>query len=235
MDTTVRLQPRKVHPADLVPPRPIVYPSVAAASFDERLEARDAVRHAVDMFGADLSLLCSGQDAVLVDVALSVDPTIELVFIDTGFHFDETINTMLAIAERYRPRLRVVTPWRHLPGAGTPGFCCSDHKVDQLDHALLGKRAWLSGLRRADGPSRADASIAEVDRRGLVKVNPLIAWSDSKVAGYELQHDIIINPLRDQGYPSIGCKPCTSPVAPGDDARAGRWAGSDKTECGLHL
>ncbi len=229
METLVTL-----HPTERIPPAPVVYPSVAAASFDESLDARDAVRRAVSMFGSELSLLCSGQDAVLVDVALSVDPTIELVFIDTGFHFDETINTMLAIAERYRPTLRIVVPWRHVPGAGKPGFCCSDHKVDQLDFALLGKRAWLSGLRRADGPSRAEAAMAEVDRRGLVKINPLIGWSDDKVAGYELQHDIIVNPLRARGYPSIGCKPCTSPVEPGGEVRDGRWAGSDKTECGLH-
>lgn len=230
MDTLVTL-----HPTERVPSVPIIYPAVAAASFDENDRAHETVRRAVSIFGNDLSLLCSGQDAVLVDVALRVDPTIELVFIDTGFHFDETINTMLAIAERYRPVLRVVVPWRHLPGAGLPGFCCSEHKVDQLDRALVGKRAWLSGLRRADGPSRSNAAVAEVDRRGLVKINPLISWSDSKVAGYELRHDIIVNPLRERGYPSIGCKPCTSPVEPGDDGRAGRWAGSDKTECGLHL
>ncbi len=217
-----------------VPPRPIVYPAVVAASLDPATSAADAVRWAVARFGDGLSLLCSGQDAVLVDVALRVDPTIELVFIDTGFHFDETINTMLAIAERYRPRLRVVVPWRHLSGVGKPDFCCSDHKVEQLDVALAGKRAWLSGLRRADGPSRADAGIAEVDRRGLVKVNPLVAWTDDEVAAYEIANDIIVNPLRDKGYPSIGCKPCTSPVEPGDDARSGRWAGSTKTECGLH-
>ncbi|MCB1271580.1 MAG: phosphoadenylyl-sulfate reductase [Microthrixaceae bacterium] len=197
--------------------------------------ATEAVAWAVERFGEDLCLLCSGQDAVLVDVALGVDPRIEVVFIDTGFHFDETINTMLAIAERYEPRMRVVAPWRHLPGTGREDFCCSQHKVEQLDAALAPRRAWLSGLRRADSPERAQAPIVEVDRRGKHKVNPLVAWTDREVREYEKANDIIVNPLRDRGYPSIGCKPCTSPVAEGEHPRAGRWAGSERTECGLHL
>lgn len=221
--------------AEAIPPPPILYPSVAAASFDERYSAEQTVQRAVDQFGSQLSLLCSGQDAVLVDVALRVDPSIELIFIDTGYHFNDTINTMLAIADRYQPKLRVIVPWRHLPGVGENSFCCSDHKVEQLDHALRGKRAWLSGLRRADSPERADTPIAEVDRRGLVKIHPLVAWSDAAVANYETDNDIIINPLRDRGYPSIGCRPCTSVVEQGADARSGRWAGTAKTECGLHL
>jgi phosphoadenosine phosphosulfate reductase len=201
---------------------------------EETATAKGAVRWAVEQFGADLSLLCSGQDAVLIDVALSVDPGIEIVFIDTGFHFPETLVTMQRIAERYRPRLRVVVPWRHLPNAGRPGFCCSDHKVEQLDVALEGRQAWISGLRRADSPDRADTPMVETDRRGLTKVNPLVTWSDAEVAAYEAANDIIINPLRDRGYPSIGCRPCTSPVGAGADPRSGRWAGQDRTECGIH-
>lgn len=197
--------------------------------------AISAIEWSVSEFGSDLTLLCSGQDAVLVDLAMQVDDSIDVAFIDTGFHFPETIETMLAIAERYRPKLRVVVPWRHLDGVGRPDFCCRDHKVEQLDHALVGKRAWLSGLRRADGPSRVQARQVETDRRGLTKINPLVAWSDVDVAAYERDHDIIVNPLRDRGFPSIGCRPCTSPVEPGDDARAGRWAGTEHTECGLHL
>ncbi len=196
--------------------------------------AEAAIAWAVAEFGTDLTLLCSGQDAVLVDLALGVDPGIEIAFIDTGFHFNETIETMMRIAERYRPNLRVVVPWRHLPDVGQPGFCCSEHKVDQLDVALKGKRAWLSGLRRADGPSRSDTPQIETDRRGLVKINPIVAWTDDEVTQYETNNDIIVNPLRDRGYPSIGCKPCTTPVAEGSDARAGRWQGEEKTECGLH-
>lgn len=206
-----------------------------ASPLSPNANASQAVSWAIETFGDDLVLLCSGQDAVLVDVALRVDPTVELVFIDTGYHFNETIETMIAIAERYRSRLRIIAPWRHLAGSGLPGFCCSDHKVEQLDLALAGKAAWLSGLRRADGPSRADVEMVEVDRRGLVKINPLVAWTDEDVNGYEADNDIIINPLRSAGYPSIGCWPCTTPVVDGDDQRSGRWLGSDKTECGLHL
>jgi phosphoadenosine phosphosulfate reductase len=208
---------------------------VAPDSGAAEASAIATIEWAADQFGGDLTLLCSGQDAVLVDLAMTVDPTIEVTFIDTGFHFNETIETMLRIAERYRPNLRIVVPWRHLDGVGRPGFCCSDHKVEQLEHALHGKRAWISGLRHADGPSRADAGRVEVDRRGLTKVNPIVSWTDADVADFERRRDIIVNPLRASGYPSIGCRPCTSPAAFDDDPRSGRWAGSAKTECGLHL
>lgn len=200
----------------------------------ERRTAPEIVAWAVERFGSGLTLLCSAQDAVLVDVALRVDPTIEVAFLDTGFHFPETIDTMLAIAARYSPRLRVIAPWRHQDGVGRPGFCCSDHKVEQLELALAGRTAWLSGLRRADGPDRADTPVVGVDRRGLVKVNPLAAWSDDEVEAYIAANDIIVNPLRDRGYPSIGCWPCTSPADPGSGGRSGRWAGSARSECGIH-
>lgn len=200
----------------------------------EQLPASEVVARAVERFGDGLTLLCSGQDAVLVDVALRVDPTIEVAFLDTGFHFPETIETMLAIAERYRPRLRVIAPWRHLPGVGRPGFCCSEHKVEQLDLALEGRTAWLSGLRRADSADRADTPVVGRDRRGLVKLNPLATWSDDDVARYIADHDVIVNPLQARGYPSIGCRPCTRPAEPGADARSGRWADSERTECGIH-
>jgi phosphoadenosine phosphosulfate reductase len=200
----------------------------------EHRSAPEVVRWAVDRFGDGLIVLCSGQDAVLVDVALGVDPTIEVAFLDTGFHFPETIETMLAIAERYRPRLRVVAPWRHLPGVGGSGFCCGDHKVEQLDWALAGRTAWLSGLRRADSAERRGEPVAGLDRRGLVKLNPLAAWSDAEVEAYIADRDVIVNPLRDRGYPSIGCWPCTSPVDGPAEARSGRWAGTGRTECGIH-
>lgn len=204
-----------------------------AASLEAR-SASEIVAWATERFGGGLTLLCSGQDAVLVDVALKVDPTIEVAFLDTGFHFNETIETMLAIAERYKPRLRVIAPWRHLGGVGKPGFCCSEHKVEQLDLALDGRTAWLSGLRRSDSPDRADTPIVTRDKRGLVKVNPLATWTDEQVEAYIAANDVIVNPLRDRGYPSIGCRPCTSPAEPGSDPRSGRWAGSARTECGIH-
>lgn len=191
-----------------------------------------AIEQATNEFGDDLTLLCSGQDAVLVDLALGVDPTIEVAFLDTGFHFNETIETMLRIVQRYSPRLRIVGPWRHLSDVGRDGFCCSSHKVEQLEEVLAGKRAWLSGVRRADGGERAGAKLVSTDRRGLTKINPLVAWTDAQVDAYVSANDIIVNPLRDRGYASIGCAPCTSPDESG---RGGRWVGQAKTECGLHV
>jgi phosphoadenosine phosphosulfate reductase len=213
---------------------PAVGVSSAELAALEAASAPEVVRWAVDRFGDGLTVLCSGQDAVLVDVALRVEPTIEVAFLDTGFHFPETIETMLAIAERYRPRLRVIAPWRHLAGVGRPGFCCRDHKVEQLDLALDGRAAWLSGLRRADSADRAATPVAAVDRRGLVRLHPLAAWTDDDVAAYIAANDVIVNPLRERGYPSIGCRPCTQPAGGGAGARSGRWAGTDRTECGIH-
>jgi phosphoadenosine phosphosulfate reductase len=108
-------------------------------------------------------------------------------------------------------------------------------KVGQLDRALAGKAAWMSGLRRDEAPSRAGSPIVARDLRGLVKVNPLANWSYDDVEGYIAEHDVPVNPLIARGYPSIGCMPCTKPVADGEDPRSGRWAGRDKSECGLHF
>lgn len=206
--------------------------NLPAATAAKVAASEEEIASFVSAHGAGATLLCSGQDAVMVDLVLGVAPKLEVTFIDTGYHFPETIETMLSIVERYRPKLRVVNPWRHLTGVGKPGFCCSDHKVEQLDLALEGRTAWMSGIRRADGEARADASLRETDRRGLAKLNPIVDWDDDDVVAFEVSQDIIINPLRAKGYPSIGCKPCTSPSTNGRD---GRWAGSGKSECGIHL
>ena len=116
-----------------------------------------------------------------------------------------------------------------------PENCCSSVKVGQLDRALASKAAWMSGLRRDEAESRANAPIVGRDLRGLVKINPIATWSRAEADAYVREHDIPFNPLLEQGYPSIGCWPCTSPVADGEDPRSGRWAGRDKSECGLHL
>lgn len=197
----------------------------------------EVIRWAVDTFGDRLCLTASMQDAVLVDLATRVDPRIEVVFIDTGDHFPETLETVEVVRARYGLNLRVLrVPEPPVPFHVTdPVRCCSDAKVAALDEALADKLAWMSGLRRAEAETRRDAPIVGRDRRGKVKVNPLATWSDDDVAWYVREHDVPYNPLLDQGYPSIGCAPTTRPVAPGEDKRAGRWAGSDKTECGLHL
>ena len=203
----------------------------------ETASAGRVIRWAVETFGSRLSLSASMTDAVLIDLATRVDPGIEVVFIDTGYHFPETLETVEMVRRRYGLNLRMMTVahqeeelWKV-----DPENCCSAIKVGQMDRALADKDAWMSGLRRAEAPTRINAPIVARDLRGLVKVNPLATWSDADVAGYIADHDIIVNPLTLQGYPSIGCMPCTRPVAEGEDPRSGRWAGTDKTECGLHL
>ncbi|HSS11070.1 MAG TPA: phosphoadenylyl-sulfate reductase [Acidimicrobiales bacterium] len=201
-------------------------------------EPADAIiRWAVDSFHPHLCLSASMTDAVMIDLAVRVEPSIEVVFIDTGYHFPETLETVEVVRRRYGLNLRVMTalPQNEDLWKVDPENCCSAIKTGQLDRALYGKQAWMSGLRRVEAPTRATAPVLHRDIRGLVKINPIANWSDLDVASYIKDHDIPLNPLVEQGYPSIGCWPCTKPVEDGDDARSGRWAGLEKTECGLHL
>ncbi len=211
----------------------------ALAKLNERFEKQSAsaiVRWAVDTFHPYLCLSASMTDAVLIDIATRVEPSIEVVFIDTGYHFAETLETVEVVRRRYGLNLRVMTVkpfdtplWQH-----DPEGCCSAVKVGQLDRALQGKQAWMSGLRRSESETRQNAPIVARDLRGLVKVNPIASWTDLDVQAYIADHDVPTNPLLAKGYPSIGCWPCTKPVAEGDGARSGRWGGNGKTECGLH-
>ncbi len=202
----------------------------------ESAPASKVVRWAVDTFGDDLCITASFQDAVLIDVATKVKPDIEVVFIDTGDHFPETYATVERVRARYDLNLRVLrVPEPAVPFHVTdPVRCCSDAKVAALEEALTGKRAWLSGLRRVEAATRGAAPIVGLDKRGLVKINPLATWSDLDVSGYVAANNVPYNPLLDEGFPSVGCMPTTKPVEAGADPRSGRWAGSDKTECGLH-
>ena len=207
-----------------------------AASF-ERAPPEEIVRWAAETFGDGLCLTTSLTDAVLVDLVARVAPGTEVVFLDTQYHFPETLATLDVVRERYPVKLTVRRPdvplddlWRTDTDA-----CCAVRKVAQLDVALASKEAWLSGLRRDDSPDRANTPIVQRDKRGLVKVNPIANWTDDDVALYIQLYDVPVNPLVARGYPSVGCWPCTQAVAEGDDKRAGRWAGSTKTECGLHL
>ncbi|MDQ1373923.1 MAG: phosphoadenosine phosphosulfate reductase [Actinomycetota bacterium] len=213
---------------------------MALADLNEEFEhapPSEIISWAVDTFHPHLSLAASMTDAVLVDLAVKVEPSIEVTFIDTGYHFPETLETVERVRRHYGLNLRMMTvpPHDEELWKVDPENCCSAIKVGQLDRALAGKEAWMSGLRRAESPTRANAPIVVRDLRGLVKVNPLATWSDLDVEGYIRDHDIITNPLLSQGYLSIGCWPCTKPVGEGEDPRSGRWSGSDKTECGLHL
>jgi phosphoadenosine phosphosulfate reductase len=201
----------------------------------ERKSAPRIIEWAAENFGPHLSLAASMQDAVLIDLAVKVDPAIEVVFIDTGYHFPETLETVEQVRRHYGLNLRMMTvpPHDEELWKVDPENCCSAVKVGQLDRALAGKAAWMSGLRRAEASSRAQAPIVARDLRGLVKVNPIATWSDLDVQGYIADHEIPVNPLLLQGYTSIGCQPCTQ-MPSGDDPRSGRWAGRDKTECGIH-
>ena len=211
----------------------------ALAEFNDRFETASAssiVRWAVETFHPYLCLTASMTDAVLIDIATRVEPSVEVVFIDTGYHFPETLETVETVRRRYGLNLRVMTvkPFDTPLWQSDPESCCSAVKVGQLDRALFGKQAWMSGLRRSESETRAGAPIVARDLRGLVKVNPIATWTDLDVQAYILDHDVPTNPLLEQGYPSIGCWPCTKPVAEGEDPRSGRWTGLGKTECGLH-
>jgi phosphoadenosine phosphosulfate reductase len=203
----------------------------------EHQPASAAVRWAAEEFGDALVLAASFQDSVLIDIVARVAPDVEVVFLDTQYHFAQTLWYVEQVRQRYDLNLRIVEPlvepddlWQtDLDG------CCALRKVEPLNRALDGKRGWMSGLRRSESPSRAKAPVITWDLgRGLVKVNPLAAWNDADVDGYTREHNLLVHPLAEQGYKSIGCWPCTRAVGDGEDARAGRWAGSDKTECGLH-
>jgi phosphoadenosine phosphosulfate reductase len=202
----------------------------------ERLPASKIVQWAVDSFSPHLCLSASMQDAVLIDLATKVDPAIEVVFIDTGYHFPETLETVETVRRRYGLNLRIMTvqPFAEALWELDPENCCSSVKVGQLDRALAGKVAWMSGLRRSEAESRAGAPIVGRDLRGLIKVNPLATWSDDDVAWYIEEHDVPVNPLLRQGYTSVGCAPCTTLPTDPSDPRSGRWAGRSKLECGLH-
>jgi phosphoadenosine phosphosulfate reductase len=202
----------------------------------ESAPASKIIQWAVETFHPHLSLSASMTDAVLIDLAIKVEPSIEVVFIDTGYHFPETLDTVEIVRRRYGLNLRIMSVPHHDEELWRidPENCCSAVKVGQLDRALNGKLAWMSGLRRAESETRAKAPVVGRDIRGLVKVNPIANWTDEDVAGYVRDHDVFVNPLLLEGYTSIGCMPCTTKPTDPSDPRSGRWVGLDKTECGLH-
>jgi phosphoadenosine phosphosulfate reductase len=204
---------------------------------NERFESArpdEIIRWAHEQFGHRLALTASFADTTLIDLATSVAPDVEVIFLDTGFHFAETLNTVRRAMERYSLNLTVLRPpadaadvWAH----GSDG-CCEARKVAPLDRYLTGHvDAWLSGVRRADSDDRQDAAIVSIDRRGLIKINPMANMTDDEYDIYIAEHDVVVNTLQFDGYASIGCWPCTEPSS---DGRSGRWGGA-KSECGLHL
>ena len=216
-----------------------VWNDVELADLDRRFEhatPHEIVSWAVGAFGRGVCVAASMADAVLIDIAVTVKPDIEILFIDTGYHFPETIETVERVRERYGANIRTMRnpkPTDDLWKTETEG-CCAVRKVAMLDQALADYEAWMSGLRRVESPTRGNARISARDIRGKVKINPLANWSDEQVDAYIAERDVPVNPLITQGYASIGCWPCTSLPTDPNDPRSGRWAGSEKTECGLH-
>ncbi len=205
--------------------------------------SREVVAWAHQAFGDDVTAASSMGDEVLVELIAQTEPDLDVFFLDTGFHFQETIDTRDHYAGRVR--LRTVLPLLTVEEQNRehgerlfdrdPDRCCAIRKVEPLNRALTGHHAWITGMRRVDAPTRTDITLVGWDdKRGMVKINPIAAWDDDDVDRFAFEEDVFLNPLRERGYPSIGCAPCTRPVAKGEDPRAGRWAGKNKTECGLH-
>jgi phosphoadenosine phosphosulfate reductase len=197
-------------------------------------------------FGGGYVVASNMQDAVLVDLAAKVRPGVDVLFLDTGYHFAETIGTRDAVEAVYDITVVNVTAEHSVAEqdrllgkdlfARDPHECCRLRKVTPLRKALQGYSAWVTGIRRVESPTRANAPLISFDEAfGLVKINPLAAWSDEDIQAYVDANGVLVNPLVDEGYPSIGCAPCTAKPIEGADPRSGRWQGSAKTECGLHV
>ena len=208
--------------------------------------ASDVLSWTDAQFGSQYVVASNMQDGVLVDMAARVRPGVRVLFLDTGYHFAETIGTRDALESVYDITVINVTPEHtvaeqdRLLGkdlfAREPGECCRLRKVVPLRRALAGYSAWVTGIRRVDSRTRADSPVISYDEAfNLVKINPLAAWTDDDMQAYIDSNGILVNPLVEEGYPSIGCEPCTAKPADGADPRSGRWQGLTKTECGLHV
>ncbi len=216
-----------------------------AATELEGADALTLLQWTLDTFGDDFVVASNMQDGVLVHLAKQVQERPKVLFLDTGYHFPETIGMRDAVESIYEVELLNVTPERSVgeqdAALGKDLFardaaeCCRLRKVVPLRETLSGYRAWVTGIRRVESPTRANAPFISFDEGfGLLKVNPIVDWSDERMQEFIEANGILVNPLVDEGYPSIGCQPCTAKPAPGSDPRSGRWAGSTKTECGLH-
>lgn len=211
----------------------------------QNASALELLRWTEENFGGDYVVASNMQDAVLIHLAAQVHPGVDVLFLDTGYHFAETIGTRDAVETVYGVNIVNVAPEHtvaeqdELLGkdlfASDPAECCRLRKVVPLGKSLKGYSAWVTGLRRVDAPTRANAPLISFDEAfGLVKINAIAAWSDEDMQKYIDDNGVLVNPLVDDGYPSIGCAPCTAKPVLGGDARSGRWQGMAKTECGLH-
>ncbi|MDY0113134.1 phosphoadenylyl-sulfate reductase [Corynebacterium xerosis] len=203
----------------------------------EKLSAGEIIEWGAEHLGTNLAVTMSMQDTVLAELAARHAPDADLIFLDTGYHFPETIEVADAVDKRYPNRLLRIQP---VAGAVPELYktdmtaCCAQRKVEPLARMKLPYEGWVTGLKRVDAPTRKNTPVLEIDKTGRIKLNPLASWTDDDVDQFIEDNDLIIHPLTKAGFPSIGCAPCTNRVAPGADPRSGRWAGAEKTECGLH-
>ena len=215
----------------------------------EGKEPQDILRWAVREFQPGLTLACSfggPSGMVLLDMAMKIDPDVEVFYLDTDFLFPETYHLRDVCEAKYNFKpigyRSLITPLEQAEKYGealwlsNPDQCCELRKVEPNHRALEGKTAWIAGMRRDQSKTRAEIHIVEWDSKfDLVKINPLAAWTETQVWKYILENNVPYNELHDQSYPSIGCTNCTKPVAIGEDPRSGRWQGQDKIECGIHM
>lgn len=213
----------------------------------EKAQPEEILRWAIDEFSPNIALTSSFQteSVVLLHMASKVDPNTKIFFLETGWHFKETIDFKDEIVKRLKltnvadlkadqkTREEFNQKTGNKPYEVNPDYCCQINKVDPLDQALKGLDAWISGIRRSQSKTRKDVSIVE-EYQGLFKINPLANVTSGDIWWYLKEHQLPKHPLFDKGYLSIGCWPCTRPVQAGDDERSGRWAGTEKTECGIH-
>ncbi|MFI6435498.1 phosphoadenylyl-sulfate reductase [Streptomyces sp. NPDC050759] len=211
----------------------------------EDASALEILQWAVDTFGARFCVTSSMEDAVVAHLASRARKGVDVVFLDTGYHFEETIGTRDAVEAVMDVNVITLSPTRTVAEQDAefgpklhdrdPDLCCKMRKVEPLERGLKNYLAWATGLRRDESPTRANTPVVGWDeKRQKVKVSPIARWTQDDVDAYVAEHGVLTNPLLMDGYASVGCAPCTRRVLEGEDARAGRWAGSAKTECGLH-
>ncbi|TDP38695.1 phosphoadenylyl-sulfate reductase [Nocardia ignorata] len=216
-----------------------------AAELGPDASAADLIAWTDRTFGNNYIVASNMQDGVLVHLAAQTRPGVDVLFLDTGYHFAETIGTRDAVEAVYGVHVINVRPEHSVAEqdellgkdlfARDAAECCRLRKVVPLKKSLAGYNAWVTGIRRVEAPTRANAPLISFDEAfGLVKINPIAPWSDDEMQAYIEANGILVNPLVEEGYPSIGCAPCTRKPEPGSDPRSGRWAGLAKTECGLH-
>ncbi|MGR8007433.1 phosphoadenylyl-sulfate reductase [Streptomyces hypolithicus] len=214
----------------------------------EEASALDILRWAADTFSDRFCVTSSMEDAVVAHLASRAKPggsPMDVIFLDTGYHFPETIGTRDAVEAVMDVNVITLLPWQSVEEQDAqygpqlhdrdPDLCCALRKVKPLEDGLKGYRAWATGLRRDESPTRANTPVVGWDeKRQKVKISPIARWTQDDVDAYVAEHGVLTNPLLMDGYASVGCAPCTRRVEAGEDARAGRWAGRNKTECGLH-